>query len=204
MGEAIVDFFADHFESIYDTDDRPCDFEDVYESLPSFHEIDVTFADVERAVLSLKSRGGLGSDEISPFVVKMCAESIASSIWLLFRKTFETGIIPERLKLSRVVTVFKKGDKKDVKNYRMVAISSNILKILERAITFKLSPIIIDSRLSNAQHGFRPNRFITTNLTSATAMLLTRCGSEDLLRNLPHLISDRRQRNGFAHSSWDV
>lgn len=168
--EAIVDFFADHFESIYDIDDRPWDFDDVYQSLPSFDEIDVTLQDVERAVFSLKTKSGLGSDEISPYVVKMCAESIAMPIWLLFQKSFETGIIPERLKLSRVVPVFKKGDKKNVKNYRMVAISSTILKIFERAISFKLTPII-DSRLSNAQHGFRPNRSITTNLMNLSIVV---------------------------------
>lgn len=51
--EAIVDFFADYFESIYDIDDQPWNFQDVYQSTPSFDEIDVTLQDVERAVFSL-------------------------------------------------------------------------------------------------------------------------------------------------------
>ena len=100
---------------------------------------------------------------ISPYVVKKCIDSIVWPIWLLFQKTMEVGVIPERLKLSRIVPVFKKGDKVDVKNYRVVSIGSTLLRIFERAVKFKLASII-EPRLSNAQHGFRPQRSITTNL----------------------------------------
>lgn len=159
----IVNFFADHFESSYTADEQHWSFDDIYHSLPSSSDINVTLFDIESAVNSLKWRAGVGPDEISPFVIKMCVESIVWPIWLLFQKTFEMGIIPERLKMSRVVPVFKKGDKNDVSNYRIVAISSTILKIFERAIRNKLTSII-EPKLSNAQHGFRSKRSITTNL----------------------------------------
>lgn len=161
--QTIVDFFADNFEATYTADDEQWNFDNIFQSLPTSKEINVTLFDVEWAVNSLKWKGGMGADEISSFVIKMCADSIVWPIWLLFQKTFETGIIPERLKTSRVVPVFKKGDKNDVTNYRMVAISSTILKIFERAIKIKLM-LIIEPKLSNAQHGFRPKRSITTNL----------------------------------------
>lgn len=89
----------------------------------------------------------------------MCADSIVWPIWLLFQKSFETGVIPEMLKTSRVVPVFMKGERNDVKNYRIVAISTTILKIFERAFKFKLISKI-EPKLSNAQHGFRPKRSI--------------------------------------------
>lgn len=93
----------------------------------------------------------------------MCADSIVWPLWLLFQKTFDSGIIPKKLKTSRVVPVFKKGDAKDIGNYRIIAISSIILKIFERAIKIGLSNII-EPLLSNAQHGFRARRSVTTNL----------------------------------------
>lgn len=100
----------------------------------------------------------------------MCADSIVWPIWLLFQKSFEGGIVPERLKLSRVVPVFKKGERDAVTNYRIVAISSVILKIFERAIKFKLT-LIIEPKLSNAQHGFRAKRSITTNLMNLSIVV---------------------------------
>src|ERR1700709_327174 len=45
-----------------------------------------------------------------------------------------------------------------------------IWKKVERAISFKLTPII-DAKLSNAQHGFRPNRSITTNLMNLSIVV---------------------------------
>lgn len=161
--QAIVESFADHFESIYVPDEEEWSFEGVYQSQPSFTEIAVSLFDIERAVGSLKWGGGLGSDMISPYVVKKCVDSIVWPIWLLFQKTMEGGVIPERLKLSRIVPVFKKGDKADIKNYRVVSIGSTLLRVFERAVNFKLTSII-EPRLSNAQHGFRPRRSITTNL----------------------------------------
>lgn len=109
--QTIVDCFADHFESTYVADEQQWNFEDIFHSLPSSEEINVTLFDIETAVYSLKWKGGIGSDEISPFIIKMCADSVVWPIWLLFQKTFEAGIIPERLKMSRVVPVFKKGEK---------------------------------------------------------------------------------------------
>lgn len=51
-----------------------------------------------------------------------------------------------------------------------MAISSTILKIFERAIKVKLTSII-EPKLSNAQHGFRPKRSITTNLLNLSIVV---------------------------------
>lgn len=57
----------------------------------------------------------------------------------------------------------KKGDKADIKNYRITAISSVILRVYELAFQDKLLNIA-NPQLSNAQHGFRPKRSIVSNL----------------------------------------
>ena len=78
-------------------------------------------------------------------------------------KTFETGKIPPKVKLSRVVPVYKKGKKTNIENYRVVAISSAILKIFQRASKLQLT-MIVEPYVSESQHGFRPKRSVTTNL----------------------------------------
>lgn len=80
-------------------------------------EINVSLFDIERAIASLKWRRGLGSNTKLPNVVKKCIDSIVWPIWLLFQRTVQTGVIQERLKMSRIVPVFKNGDRADVKNY---------------------------------------------------------------------------------------
>lgn len=51
----------------------------------------------------------------------------------------------------------------DVKNYRITAISSVIMRVYEIAIQSRLLGHV-DPQLTNAQHGFRPKRSVSSNL----------------------------------------
>lgn len=130
--------------------------------------MNVTLDDIEMAIYTLKWKSGAGPDKLSPFVIKMCSPNTVRMqffwpIWLLYQKTYQTGCIAAALKLSRVVPIHKKGDKSNIKNYRVVAISSVISKIFE--IAMKSRPmIIVEPKLSNTRHGFRQKRSVTTNL----------------------------------------
>ncbi|RYE24260.1 MAG: hypothetical protein EOP45_06005, partial [Sphingobacteriaceae bacterium] len=164
----MAELFADYFESIYAPDDEEWNFNDVYHEPEESQEINVSLDCIELAINSLKWKSGAGPDEISPFVVKKCVDAIVWPIWLLYQKTFDNGQIPEALKTSRVVPVYKKGKKSDVTNYRVIAISSVIMKIFETAMKFQLNAIV-EPKLSNAQHGFRANRSVQTNLLSESS-----------------------------------
>lgn len=65
-------------------------------------------------------------------------------VWpILHEKSMELGKISIKLKLSRVVPVYKKKeDKWNVKNYRIIAISSVIMRIYESATQSKLLGIV--------------------------------------------------------------
>ena len=161
--EEIVQLFADFFKGNYVEDDEQWLFEDVYNAPETPQEVDITREDIELAIHSLKWKGGVGPDQMSPFFFKKCIEVVALPLWLLWQKTFETGKIPPKVKLSRVVPVFKKGKKTNIENYRVVAISSAILKIFQRASKLQLT-MIVEPHVSESQHGFRPKRSVTTNL----------------------------------------
>ena len=52
---------------------------------------------------------------------------------------FDTGIFPGSLKLSRIITVFKKGDQQDFSNYRTISVLSNICKLIEKLPYIRLT-----------------------------------------------------------------
>ena len=165
-----VDLFAEYFESIYVPDETSWDFDEIYSPLSDAEEINVSLFDIEGAIDSLKWKSGSGPDSLSPFVIKMCSSSIVWPIWLLFQKSFTFGKIADALKVSRIVPVYKKkGDKCDVKNYRVIAIQSLVMKIHEIAVKRKLSEKI-QPLLSNAQHGFRNKRSVVTNLLNLSIL----------------------------------
>lgn len=131
-------------------DEQQWEFDDIYCAPEKHQEVEVSLFDIETAINSLKWYGGVGPDLLSPFVIKMCVDSMVWPLWLLFQKTFNAKgkQIPDILKLSRVVPVFKKGSKKNIENYRVVVINSVILNIFQRAVKLKLT-FIVDPQLSN-------------------------------------------------------
>ena len=57
----------------------------------------------------------------------------------MINQVFNTGIFPERLKLAKVIPVFKKGDSKLINNYRPISLLPVISKVLEKIIANQLS-----------------------------------------------------------------
>ena len=108
-----------------------------------------------------------GPDEIPGIVVKRCSGVLAEPLSIIFRIIYNTGIVPSEWKLSNVVPIFKKGDEKDIKNYRPVSQTSIIAKVMERIIHEELLLRTIE-KIDKRQHGFLPDRSCTTNLISLT------------------------------------
>ena len=66
------------------------------------------------------------------------------------------GIFPEKLKLFKVISLFKKGDKLDLNSYRPVSILTCFRKIFEKVIFNRLLNFLNKhSVLVSNQYGFR-------------------------------------------------
>lgn len=60
----------------------------------------------------LEVKGSAVSDNISPIVIKKCADVLVWPLWILHQKSMKLGKISTKLKISRVVPVFKKKGKR--------------------------------------------------------------------------------------------
>ena len=74
------------------------------------------------AISFLKLNKASGNDDILPFFLKMAAESIASPLSMLINSCFTYGIFPNKLKLAKVVPVFKKGPFNMLTNCRPISL----------------------------------------------------------------------------------
>lgn len=132
--------------------------------------VKLSMLDIEKGIRELDAKSSAGPDNGSPIVVKKCADAFVWPLWILHEKSMESGKIASTLKVSRVVPVYKKkGTKVDITNYRITAISSVFMRIYESAMQVKLISHV-DPQLTNSQHGFRPNRSITTNLLNLSVL----------------------------------
>ena len=83
-----------------------------------------------------------------------CAELISPVLANLFNTMFRMGYAPDCMKLGVLAPVFKrKGSNLDAKNYRGIAITPTISKILESVLRKRIKPFIKGSQ-NQLQRGF--------------------------------------------------
>ena len=77
---------------------------------------------VSKIIDNLPNKASCGFDNISTLFLKQISPTIITPLTLLINQVFNTGIFPERLKLAKVIPVFKKGDSKLINNYRPISL----------------------------------------------------------------------------------
>ena len=59
-------------------------------------------------------------------------DSVKVILFKIFKASLEEAIFPEKLKIAKVIPVFKKSDKENIENYRPISILPIFSKVLER------------------------------------------------------------------------
>lgn len=79
-----------------------------------------------------------GPDGIPARILHKCAVAIAPFLASLFNVSLASGCIPLDWKNANIVPVFKSGVKEDVNNYRPVALTSVVCKLLEKMLSYSI------------------------------------------------------------------
>ena len=98
----------------------------------------LTINEVKEAFFSLKINKSPGCDEISFNVIKNCFSELNMPLNYLFDMTLESGIFPNKLKISRVIPFYKAGDPANITNYRPISVFLCFSKMLERIMYNRL------------------------------------------------------------------
>ena len=89
-------------------------------------------------------------------MVKNCCEELTELLVHIYNLSFRQGIFPEKLKQSKVIPIFKKGDSAIMSNYRPISLTSPFGKILEKLMHKRLSSYFDKYKiLYEYQFGFR-------------------------------------------------
>ena len=107
-------------------------------------------------VRKLKQKKSPGHDSISTTIVQQNIDLLLLPLHYIFNLSFESGQVPQSLKLAKVSPIFKKGSDDQFVNYRPVSVLPVFSKILERLFYTRLVSFLEkNSILSNFQYGFR-------------------------------------------------
>jgi hypothetical protein len=96
----------------------------IKESTNNMFLFPVTESEVEKVTKDLKNKLSTGIDEIPDYVVKQCIKLLKKPLANIYNASLESGIFQDQLKIAKVVPLYKKEDKRDIQNYRPIALLS--------------------------------------------------------------------------------
>ena len=100
-------------------------------------------------------------------MIKFCVNELSGILAHINNVSLSTGVLPDALKLAKIVPIFKNGDKK--LNYRPISVLSSFSKIFEKIMYVRLENYLqTNSILHQSQYGFRKKLSTSMALLSLT------------------------------------
>ena len=132
---------------------------------PAISDIELTPDDFVKAIDEMPMHCAPGPDTWNSLFIKKCKNALVLPFCILWRKSLDSGFIPDNQLLTDIAPLHKGGSKAIPKNYRPIALTSHVIKIFERVLRRKLMEYIETNNLYNpGQHGFRPGRSCLSQL----------------------------------------
>nr|CAD2191684.1 unnamed protein product [Meloidogyne enterolobii]CAD2207719.1 unnamed protein product [Meloidogyne enterolobii] len=133
--------------------------------IPIIEDVDFDIIDIISFIKKLPNRNGTSPDNINYKILKIVLPSIAPFLSEIFRISLDSGILPDIWKESIIIPLFKKGEKSNPENYRPIALTCAICRVMEMVLNKYIVQFLLDNNLfSKDQYGFIKNRSTTTQL----------------------------------------
>ena len=111
---------------------------------------------LKKIISNSKPKSSTGYDNISSKLLKYIGDIVSVPLSVIVNQSLCTGIFPDKLKIAKVIPLYKKQDEKVFGNYRPISLLSSVSKVFER-IVFDQSYdyFMTNGLLFNSQYGFR-------------------------------------------------
>ena len=97
-------------------------------------------------------------DDIPSKLVQLTASYIIQTLTKIYNLSFLNGCVPEKLKIAKIIPIYKKKEKTHPCNYRPISLLSVFNKLLEKVMAKRITNFLDKFNiLSNHQFGFRTN-----------------------------------------------
>lgn len=139
--------------------------------------------EVFNTICSLKNTMAVGADGLPTKLVKHCADVLCHPLSCIINFCFKTGRFPELLKTTVIKPIYKGGDKNNIENYRPIALTSTIAKVVEKVILTRLVQFTQSSNILTE----RQNAYIQGRST-IRAIYMALCKINEALSRREHVV----------------
>ena len=116
----------------------------------------VTTSEVNSLIGTLDRSKASGYDDLTVRLLVDARDYVSEPLAYILNLSFSTGIFPDKLKVARVVPIFKKGDKTAPGNYRPISVLPVISKLFEKLVNTRIVKYFEQNDIFyEHQYGFR-------------------------------------------------
>ena len=167
--EVLSDFFC----SVFTVEDQDCDncianwaSVNAVQTTSDFTNKQIEEEEVIKLLKEINTSKSPGPDNIHPKLLYELRDVIYKPLTIIFRKSLESGKVPQKWKEANITAIFKKGEKSKPGNYRPVSLTSILCKLMEKLIRSRIVDYMQKNNLiSNKQFGFVGGRSTALQLT---------------------------------------
>ena len=126
-------------------------------------------SEVINIVRNCKNKKYTGYDGIDMTIIKQVIYHIIKPFTHIGNNSFENGVFPSKMKIAKVVPIFKAGHKSSFNNYRPISLLPQFSKIVEKLFNARLDAFIEKhDTLTSSQYGFRSSMSTSLALLELT------------------------------------
>lgn len=141
--------------------------------------------DVKLVIENLKSKSSSGVDRISNKLIKFIKFEIYKPLTIIINQILYTGIFPSKLKIAKIIPIFKTGDNYVFNNYRPISLLPSLSKIVERIMHNQLFKHFNDNKLFyDSQYGFRQQHSTELAAIELIDKIVTKMNNNELPLNI--------------------
>lgn len=105
-------------------------------------EVELSLDELTKAVNSMPNNKTPGSDGLPKEFYMTFWDELKVPLLEMYKESLGTGTLPSSLREGSITLLFKKGDKKDIKNWRPLTLLGVDRKILAKALFFRLQEVL--------------------------------------------------------------
>ena len=111
-------------------------------------------SEVKKTLKEMKNNKAPGIDNLTSDIMILGGEESVKQLTKNFNQILETKKIPAEWKEAKMIILHKKGDMRDIKNYRPICLFSHMYKLFTRILQKRMERVLNENQ-PREQAGFR-------------------------------------------------
>lgn len=156
----IANAFKNHFETCAEKlanslpNSGECQL--LFEQYPNMQFRHITSLELEKTINGLLPKSSCGFDLLTNRMLKKEKRMFSLKLAPLINESLSAGIFPRALKMARVIPIHKKGDKRNLNNYRPISLLPVLSKVFEKVLNKQITEHLDKFNIIDEnQFGFR-------------------------------------------------